>query len=75
MKATKNIVGTAKKKVSDTAKRSARIVSMATAMAVSLGLSGDDIKAAQAAFEDMSNTDYKDKAIIIPINPFDGVIA
>lgn len=65
----------ATKKIVSTAKRSAKVVSMATAMAVSMGLSAEDVKAAQAAFEDMAATDYKDKAIIVSISPFDGFIA
>ncbi len=65
----------ATKKMASAAKKSAKIVSMATAMAVaSFGLSGDDVRAAQAAFADMAE-DMGPGAIIVSMNPFDGIIA
>ena len=62
------------KTMASTAKKSARIVSMAAAMAASMGLSGDDVKAAECAFADMAD-EYGENAIIVSINPFDGLIA
>lgn len=64
----------AKKTIVSTTKKSAKIVSMATAMAVGMGLSGEDVKATQAAFEDMAE-EYGEKAIIVALNPFDGFCA
>lgn len=64
----------ATKKMASAAKKSARIVSMATAMAVSMGLSADEVKAAECAFADMAD-DMGPGAIIVSMNPFDGLIA
>lgn len=63
------------KRMASTAKKSAKIVSMATAMAVSMGLSGEDVKAAvkaaECAFADMAE-EYGSNAVIVSINnPFD----
>ena len=60
--------------MASTAKKSAKIVSMAAAMAASMGLSGDDVRAAQAAFEDMAD-EYGQHAVIVSMNPFGGLIA
>lgn len=62
------------KKMASAAKKSARIVSMATAMAVSMGLTADEVKAAECAFADMAD-DMGPGAIIVSMNPFDGLIA
>lgn len=51
--------------MASTAKKSAKIVSMAAAMAASMGLSGDDVRAAE----------YGQHAVIVSMNPFDGLIA
>lgn len=64
----------ATKKMARAAKKSARIVSMATAMAVSMGLTADEVKAAECAFADMAD-DMGPGAIIVSMNPFDGLIA
>ena len=63
----------ATKKMASTAKKSAKIVSMAAAMAASMGLQGDDMKAAQCAFADMAQ-EYG-HALIVSMDPFDGLIA
>ena len=62
------------KTMARTAKKSARIVSMAAAMAASMGLSGDDVKAAECAFADMAD-EWGEHALIVSMNPFDGLIA
>lgn len=62
------------KTMARTAKKSAKIVSMAAAMAASMGLSGDDVKAAECAFADMAD-EYGEHALIVSMNPFDGLIA
>lgn len=64
----------ATKKMARAAKKSARIVSMATAMAVSMGLTADEVKAAECAFADMAE-EMGPGAIIVSMNPFDGLIA
>ena len=62
------------KTMASTAKKSAKIVSMAAAMAASMGLSGDDVKAAECAFADMAD-EWGEHALIVSMNPFDGLIA
>ena len=62
------------KTMARTAKKSAKIVSMAAAMAASMGLSGDDVKAAECAFADMAD-EWGEHALILSMNPFDGLIA
>ena len=47
---------------------------MAAAMAASMGLSGDDVKAAECAFADMAD-EWGEHALIVSMNPFDGLIA
>jgi len=64
----------ATKSMASTAKKSAKIVSMAAAMAASMGLSGDDVRAAECAFADMA-AEYGQHAVIVSMNPFDGLIA
>ncbi len=61
------------KKIVSTAKRSAKVVSMVTTMVVSMGLSADDVRAAQAAYEDMLANEYKDKAVVVGINTYDTI--
>ena len=63
----------AKKKMASTAKKSARIVSIA-AMAASMHLTSADAQAMECAFADMAD-EYGESAIIIDMNPFDGFIA
>lgn len=66
-----------KKTMVSAAKKSARIVSMATAvsaMCVTMGLSKQDTEAAQAAFEDMAK-EFGQKAVIVSMNPFGGLVA
>ena len=66
-----------KKTMVSAAKKSARIVSMATAvsaMCVTMGLSKQDTEAAQAAFEDMAK-EFGPKAVIVDLHPFHGFIA
>ena len=60
--------------MASTAKKSAKIVSMAAAMAASMGLSGDDVRAAECAFADMAE-EYGHKALIVDLHPFHGFIA
>lgn len=62
------------KKMASAAKKSARIVSLTAAMAASMHLSADDANAMQCAFADMAE-EYGQSAIIMDINPFDGLIA
>lgn len=62
------------KTMASTAKKSAKIVSMAAAMAASMGLSGDDVRAAECAFADMAD-EYGQKALIVDLHPFHGFIA
>lgn len=64
----------ATKKMACAAKKSARIVTMTAAMAASMHLSADDANAMQCAFADMAE-EYGQSAIIMDINPFDGLIA
>ena len=64
----------ATKKMASAAKKSARIVTMTAAMAASMHLSADDANAMQCAFADMAE-EYGQSAIIMDINPFDGLIA
>lgn len=62
------------KSMDSTAKKSAKIVSIAAVMAASMGLSGDDVKAAECAFADMAD-EWGEHALIVSMNPFDGLIA
>ena len=62
------------KTMASTATKSARIVSMAAAMAASMHLTADDARAMECAFADMAE-EYGPQAVIIDINPFDGLIA
>jgi len=62
------------KTMASTAKKSARIVTIAATMAASMHLSSDDARAMQCAFADMAK-EYGEHALIIPINPFHGLIA
>lgn len=62
------------KKMASAAKKSARIVSLTAAMAASMQLSADDESAMKCAFVDMAE-EYGQSAIIMDINPFDGLIA
>lgn len=64
----------AKKSMASAAKKSARIVTMTAAMAASMHLSADDANAMQCAFADMAD-EYGQSAIIVDMNPFDGLIA
>lgn len=67
----------ATKRMVSATKKSARIVSMATAvsaMCVTMGLSKTDTEAAQQAFEDMAK-EFGPKAVIVSMNPFDGFCA
>lgn len=64
----------ATKKMASAAKKSARITAMATAMAVSMGLSAEEVKAAECAFADMAE-EMGPGAIIVSMNPFDGFCA
>lgn len=64
----------ATKKMVSAAKKSARIVTMTAAMAASMHLSADDANAMQCAFADMAE-EYGQSAIIMDINPFDGMLA
>ena len=61
------------KKMASTAKKGARIVTMATAMAASMNLTADDANAMECAFADMAE-EYGESAIIIDIDTF-GFIA
>ena len=61
------------KKMASTAKKSAKIISMATAMAASMHLAADDAQAMQCAFVDMAE-EFGPSAIIIDMDPF-GFIA
>lgn len=56
-----------------TAKKSARIVTMAAAMAASMHLTSDDAQAMKCAFSDMAE-EFGESAIIIDMDPF-GFIA
>ena len=62
------------KTMASAAKKSARIVTMTAAVAASMNLSADDQRAMQAAFEDMAQ-EYGPQAIIVPLDPFRGLIA
>lgn len=62
------------KTMESAASKSARIVTMTAAVAASMHLSADDARAMQCAFEDMAE-EYGQQALIIDINPFDGLYA
>ncbi|MBR3398583.1 MAG: hypothetical protein IKH08_02260 [Prevotella sp.] len=64
----------AKKSMARAAKKGARIVTMTAAMAASMHLSSEDANAMQCAFADMAE-EYGQSAIIVDLNPFDGLIA
>ena len=61
------------KTMASAAKKSACIVTMTAAVAASMNLSADETRAMQCAFEDMAE-EYGN-AMIIPIDPFRGLIA
>ena len=57
-----------------TAKKSARIVSIAATMAASMHLTSADAQAMECAFADMAE-EYGERAIIVELNPFGGFCA
>ena len=63
------------KTMASTAKKSARIVSIAATMAASMHLTSADAQAMECAFADMAE-EYGERAVIIDINdPFGGFCA
>ena len=61
------------KKMASTAKKSAKIISMAATMAASMNLATDDAQAMECAFADMAE-EYGESALIVDMDPF-GFIA
>lgn len=62
------------KTMASTAKKSARIVSIAATMAASMHLTSADTHAMECAFADMAD-EYGESAIIVELNPFGGFVA
>jgi len=64
------------KRMASAAKKSAKIVSMAAAMAASMNtaMTAEQKAAMECAFADMAE-EYGQKALIIDLNPFHGFIA
>jgi hypothetical protein len=61
------------KTMASTAKKSAKIISMAATMAASMNLADADVQAMECAFADMVE-EYGEQAMIVDMDPF-GFIA